>query len=73
MLLDTAYPRQRELQITIHARIRVAEAQRFRLNAIHEDDAHPREGVVIEFAIRRLDQLPPGEALLFQGHTRVLQ
>jgi hypothetical protein len=35
MLLDAAQPRQGELQITIHARAGVAEAQRLRLEAVH--------------------------------------
>jgi hypothetical protein len=69
MLLDTAYQRQYQLQITIHARTDVPKAQRLRLDAIREDDTHLREGVIVKFAIGRLDQLPPGEALPWQRHA----
>jgi hypothetical protein len=73
VLLDPAHPRQRQLQVAVHARAGVAEAQRLRRDAVHQDYPHPGEGVVVQFAVRRLDQLFPGEALLLQRHTSVFQ
>ena len=32
---------------SVHARAGVPEAQRLGLDAVHQDDAHPREGVVV--------------------------
>jgi hypothetical protein len=40
---------------------------------VHEDDSDARERVVVELAVRRLDQLLPGEGLLIEGCPAILQ
>jgi hypothetical protein len=73
MLLDTAHLREGLLQILVHAGTRMREPQRFRLNTIHQNHAHAREGVVVEFAIGPLDQVLPCKALPRQRHALVLK
>jgi hypothetical protein len=62
-----------ELQVAVHARTGVAEAQRLGLDAVHQDDAYTREGVVVELAVHGLDELLPGEPLLVDGYPFVLE
>ena len=59
------------LQLAVHARAGVAEAQRLRLDAVHQDDAHAGEGVVVELAVGRLHQVAPGEHLPIQRRALV--
>jgi hypothetical protein len=54
VLVDSSYYRERQSQIFVKARTHVAEAYGLRLNAVHEDDAHTRKRVVVEFADRVL-------------------
>ena len=65
--------RENELQVTVHPSTDVAEAQRFRLDAVHENDSHPRERVVVELAVGRLHQLLPREGLAIERHSAILQ
>src|SRR5688572_19558058 len=69
MLLDTPDTGELHLQGLIDPRTRVAESQRFGFDAIHENDAHAREGVVVELRVRRLDQIAPGKTLLVERHA----
>jgi hypothetical protein len=71
MVLHSADAGQRELERGIHSRARVREAQRFGFDAVHEDDPDPGEGIVVELAIGRLDELLPREALAIEGNTLV--
>jgi hypothetical protein len=52
-----------QLGIGAHAGEAVLEALRLLFDAIHEDDAHAGEGVVIELADRLLHHVAPGELL----------
>ena len=67
MLLDTSNFSQCLAQRAAATRDDVLEAQGVEFDAIHEDDAHPREGIVIELADRLAGHLAPGELLLVQG------
>jgi hypothetical protein len=67
MLLDPADIAKRSPQLRVHARRGVLKAQRLHLDAVHENNAYPRECVVIQLANRFLHQLAPCEALLVEG------
>jgi len=54
-------------QRAVEARADVLQAQRVHLDAVHEDDAHPGEGVVVELADGLGGHFPPGELLLGKG------
>jgi hypothetical protein len=73
MLFDAANLRQSTLQATVHARTGMREAESFGFNAIHQNDPHPRKGVIIQLAIGRLYEFFPREALLLQGYPFRLQ
>ena len=45
----------------------MAEAKRLRLDAVHQDDAHARERVVVELAVRGARHLAPGEYLAIEA------
>jgi hypothetical protein len=49
----------------------VGEAQGLGLDAVHEDDPHPGEGVVAQLVVRRLHEVAPREPLLLQRHAGV--
>jgi hypothetical protein len=73
MLLDPAHLRQGLLQIPVHARARMREPQRFRLNTVHQNHAHTREGVVVKFAEGPLHEVLPCKALPRQRHAFILE
>ncbi len=64
VVLDAPDFRERAPQFIVEARGRVLKSDRFHLQTVHEDDAHARERIVVEFADGLLHELPPGEALL---------
>jgi hypothetical protein len=66
MLFDAAHLRQRTLQGAVHARTGMREAEGFGFNAIHQNDPHPCEGIIVELTIGRLHEFLPREALLRQ-------
>src|SRR6185437_3391875 len=63
VLLDASYGSEGLAQLRGHPRRIVAEAQRFGLYPVHENDADAREGVIVELADRFADQLAPREPL----------
>ena len=70
VMLDAPDLRQRHAQLAIHSRGGVREAHRLHLDAVHQNDAHAREGVVVQLADRLAGQLAPREALLSSGVPR---
>jgi hypothetical protein len=73
MLLRTAQASQVVLEVPIHARAHMAEAQLIGLDAVHEDHAYARKGIVVELAVRGLNQLLPRESLLFEWRPVIFQ
>jgi hypothetical protein len=73
VLLDATDARERQLQVAVHARAGVTEAVRLRLQPVHQDDTHAREGVVVEFAGRRTHHVAPRELLLFERNAPLLK
>jgi hypothetical protein len=67
MLFGTADLRQRQAQFAAHSCRHVLKAQRFGFDAVHQDHAHARERIVIQFADRLADHIAPGKALLVEG------
>ena len=67
VLLDAPHERKFRLEIGVHAGASVSKTQRLRFDPVHEDHTHARERVVVELAVRRLNELTPGETLPFQG------
>jgi len=57
------------LQDGVHARTGVREAHRLVLDAVHEDDAHPRVRIIVQLADGFLYQVTPGELLALQWNT----
>jgi hypothetical protein len=51
----------------------MAEAHRLRFDPVHQDDAHARERVVVELAVRGTGHLAPGELLGVERHAFLLQ
>src|SRR6185312_864914 len=82
VMLDAADAGERFAQGRAHPRRQVLEANGLALDAIHQDDAHARECVIVELADLLLDELTPGEALALergafaieklQSHERLL-
>ena len=70
VLLDAPDLRERQLQRLVHARAGVRKAERFELDAVHQDDAHARVRVVVELADRLLHQVAPGELWRSSGTPR---
>src|SRR5690606_37400160 len=67
MVLDAADRRQLQPQLRVDpARKDVFEAAAVLFDAVHEDQADPGEGVVVELAYRLGDELLPGEDLSVQ-------
>jgi len=73
VMLNTPDLRQRQSQRQIHACGRVLKAQRLHLQAVHEDDAHASECVVVEFADRLARELAPGEALPVERRAAIFE
>jgi hypothetical protein len=73
VLLDAADPGQGRLEGRVHPGTGMREAEGLRLDAVHEDDAHPGERVVGELAAGRLNEIFPGEDLLFDRDALLLQ
>jgi len=64
VLLGAPDQRQRLAQGHVAACAVVRERQRLELDAVHDDDAHAGESVVVELAERFAHQVAPGEALV---------
>jgi len=73
MLLDATYLRQRQAQLLVETGDAVFQAQRVGFHAVHENDAHAGEGVVIELADRLAGHFLPCEFLLFQRRAFVVE
>ena len=73
MMLDPPHLRQRHAQLAIHSCGRMLEAQRLHLDAVHENDADTREGVVVQLADRLSRQLAPSEALLVERRAAIFE
>jgi hypothetical protein len=73
MLFHSTNFGQFETKWQFMARASVAEANRCRLDAVHENHPNARERVVVELAVRRLCQLLPGEFLLCERRPAVVQ
>src|SRR5690606_39963837 len=76
MLFHAADLRQRQLQSLVEAGQMVLEPQGVGLDTVHQDHAHPGEGIIIKLADGTAGHLFPGELLLLQRseeHTSELQ
>src|SRR5690606_10235451 len=73
VLLHPADLRQRQLQAFVEAGQVVFEAQGVILDTVHEDDSDSGKGIVIKLADGAAGHLLPGESLLFQWATFVVQ
>ncbi len=73
VLLDPPDLAERELQVAVHPRADVLEAQRLGLDPVHQDHADAGEGVVVELAVGRLDELAPVELLPLERRAPVLE
>jgi hypothetical protein len=72
MLLLAPDPGQRGLQVLVHAGAGMAETNGLRFDAVHENDAHPRKGIDVQFADRLLHHILPGKVLLVDRRSFVL-
>ena len=68
-----ADPLARQLEFLIHPCAGMAEPRGFALDAVHQNDADPRERGHIQLADGFRCQLPPGKPLLFQWRSFVVK
>lgn len=69
MLLDAPDFRQRHLQVFVHTRAQVLEAQRFHFQSIGQDDPDPGKRFVIELADGGLYHVLPSHSLFIERHS----
>jgi hypothetical protein len=63
MLFSATNLGERELELSVHARAGMGEPKRLRFDAVHKNDAHLRERIVVELAHWRLHEVAPGKCL----------
>ena len=73
VLFDPPYLRKRQAQLTVEPCGSVREAHRFGFDAVHQDNSHTREGVVVQLADRLTGQLPPSEALSGERRAAIFE
>jgi len=69
LVLDSAHARERQPELAVHPRACVAESDRFRFDAVHQDHADARERVVIELAVWLASEVAPGEHLTVERNA----
>jgi hypothetical protein len=73
VLFDAAYLCKRQSQLTDEARGTMREAHRFSFDAVHQDNSHAREGVVVQFADGLASEFTSGEALSRERRAAILE
>jgi hypothetical protein len=73
LVLHLANLRQWQSQVLIEPRDGMLESQRFVFDAVHQDDADAREGVIVKFADRFRRKLAPGKSLAVQRCPAILK
>jgi hypothetical protein len=69
MLLDSADSCQGKLHIFVRACASVLKPERLGLDPVHQNNAHPGERVIVEFAGGYANNTAPVKFLLVQGYA----